>query len=274
VMRVVSLSDHPAAMLRDAQRRRLAAERHAGLAYQDVLAVHGERVAQARAARDRAWAQHRWGAWLRGVLAVRRLRRETRPAPAPASGPTDEEAKLAAGMQGERLVETTLGPVLDDEWVLLRGYRNRGGEIDHLLIGPRGVFAIEGKHRNATIDCDGDRWVATKYDRYGNQVEDPVPMTDRRGRSPSEQVNEPASILQDFLHGHGHSVAITRIVALTHPRARLGDCTGLTVHITTSIRQITDLLNSSPAPLTPARRTDLEQLIIRDHRSRSRRRSP
>jgi hypothetical protein len=37
-MRVVSLSDHPAAMLRDAQQRRLAAERDAGLAYQDVLA--------------------------------------------------------------------------------------------------------------------------------------------------------------------------------------------------------------------------------------------
>jgi hypothetical protein len=273
-MRVVSLSDHPAAMLRDAQRRRLAAERDAGLAYQDVLAGHGERVARARATRDGARAQHRWGAWLRGVFAVRRLRRETPPIAAPARGPTDEEAKLAAGMEGERLVETALAAVLDDEWVLLRGYRNRGGEIDHLLIGPRGVFAIEGKHRNATIDCDGDRWVATKYDRYGNQVEDPVPMTDRRGRSPSEQVNEPASVLQDFLHRRGHSVTITRIVALTHPRARIGNCTGLTVHITTSIRQVTDLLNSSPAALTPAQRADLEQLITRDHRSRSRRRSP
>jgi hypothetical protein len=273
-MRVVSLSDYPAAMLRDAQQRRMAAERGAGLAYQDVLAVHGQRVAHARSARDRAWAQHRWGAWLRGVFAVRRLRREAPPTPAPTSGPTDEEAKLAAGMEGERLVETTLGLDLDDEWVLLRGYRNRGGEIDHLLIGPRGVFAIEGKHRNATIDCVGDRWVATKYDKYGNRVDDPVPMTDRRGRSPSEQVNEPANILQDFLHRHGHAVTITRIVTLTHRRARLGNCTGLTVHITTSIRQITDLLNSSPAALAPARRTHLEQLIIRDHRSRSRRRSP
>ncbi len=274
-MRVVSLSDHPAAMLRDAQQRRVAAERGAGLAYQDVLAVHVERVAHARAARDQAWAQHRWGAWLRGVFAVRRLRRQAPPAPAPASGPTDEEAKLAAGMEGERLVETALGLVLDDEWALLRGYRNRGGEIDHLLIGPRGVFAIEGKHRNATIDCDGDLWVATKYDRYGNQVDDPVPMTDRRGRSPSEQVNEPASILQDFLRRTaGHPVTITRIVALTHPRARLGNCTGLTVHITTSIRQITDLLNSSPAALTPAQCADLEHLITRDHRSRPRRRSP
>jgi hypothetical protein len=273
-MRVVSLSDHPAAMLRDAQQRRLAAERDAGLAYQDVLAVHGQHIADARAARDRAWAQHRWGAWLRGVFAVRRLRREAPPTPTPTSRPTDEEAKLAAGMTGERLVETALGLDLDDEWVLLRGYRNRGGEIDHLLIGPRGVFAIEGKHRNATIDCDGDRWVATKYDRYGNQVEDPVPMTDRQGRSPSEQVNEPARVLQDFLRRQGHYVTITRIVALTHHRARLGNCTGLTVHITTSISQITDLLNISPTAFTPAQCADLEQLITHDHRTRPRRRSP
>ena len=177
-------------------------------------------------------------------------------------------------MTGERLVETALGLDLDDDWVLLRGYRNRGGEIDHLLIGPRGVFAIEGKHRNATIDCDGDRWVATKYDRYGNQVEDPVPMTDRQGRSPSEQVNEPARVLQDFLRRQGHYVTITRIVALTHHRARLGNCTGLTVHITTSISQITDLLNISPAAFTPAQCADLEQLITHDHRTRPRRRSP
>jgi hypothetical protein len=116
--------------------------------------------------------------------------------------------------------------------------------------------------------------VATKYDRYGNQVDDTAAMTDRRGRSPSEQVNEPASILQDFLRRHGHPVTITAIVALTHPRARLGNCTSPTVHITTSIRQITGLLNSSPAALTPAQCTDLEQLITRDHRSRPRRRSP
>jgi hypothetical protein len=32
-MRVVSLSDHPAAMLRDARQRRVAAERSAGLAH-------------------------------------------------------------------------------------------------------------------------------------------------------------------------------------------------------------------------------------------------
>ena len=153
------------------------------------------------------------------------------------------------------------------------GYRNRGGEIDHLLLGPRGVFAIEGKHRNAVIDCHGDSWQATKYDRYGNLVAAPAAMTDRRGRSPSQQLNQPADQLEDFLRRHGHPVTISRIVALTRPRAQLRTCTAPAVHITTSIRQITDLLNGTPAALTPAQRASVERLIIRDHRSRARPRS-
>ena len=58
---------------------------------------------------------------------------------------------------------TELGRALDDDWTLLRGYRNRRGEIDQLLLGPRGLFAIEVKNLNATVTVDGDRWRADKY---------------------------------------------------------------------------------------------------------------
>jgi hypothetical protein len=60
VMQVVSLSDHPGSMRRGAQQRRAAADRDAQQAHEDVLAVHRERVAQARVARDEAWAARRW----------------------------------------------------------------------------------------------------------------------------------------------------------------------------------------------------------------------
>ena len=56
------------------------------------------------------------------------------------------------------LVATELGRALDDGWTLLRGYRNRRGEIDQLLLGSRGLFAIEVKNLNATVHVDGDRW--------------------------------------------------------------------------------------------------------------------
>jgi hypothetical protein len=155
---------------------------------------------------------------------------------------------------GERLVADQLGRALGDEWTLLRGYRNRRGEIDFLLLGPLGLFAMEVKNQNATIDCVGDRWQATKYDKYGNLVGGRAEMTDTRGRSPSEQLNEPASELEGFLGRFGHPVTISRIVVLTHPRARLRSRTSPTVHFATSIRQITDLLNGSPVAITTAER--------------------
>ena len=57
---------------------------------------------------------------------------------------------MTAGMEGELLVAKHLDATLGDEWVLVRGYKNRCGEIDDILVGPQGVMAIEVKHRNAT----------------------------------------------------------------------------------------------------------------------------
>jgi hypothetical protein len=264
-MRVVPLSDHPSALLRQAQQRRGAADREIRQAYENALTVHRERVTRARADRDQARAQRRWGAWLRGVLAVWRAQRQIPATRLPVSQPTDEEERLAAGVAGERLVADQLSRALGDEWTLLRGYRNRRGEIDFLLLGPRGLYAIEVKNQNATIDCAGDRWQATKYDKYGNPVSGRAEMTDARGRSPSEQLNEPASELEGFLGRFGHPVTISRIVALTHPRARLRSCTHPTVHAFTSVRQITGLLNGSPVAITATECAELERLIIRDH---------
>jgi hypothetical protein len=272
-MRIVPLSDHPGTLLRQAQRRRAAADRDVGRAYEDALAGHHERVVEARAARDQARAQRRWGALLRSVFAVWQAQRQV-PARLRGSQPTDEEEKLAAGVEGERLVGEGLGRAFGDEWTLLRGYRNRHGEIDHLLLGPRGLFAIEVKHRNATVDCAGDRWWYSKYDKYGNPVGDRREMTDRRGRSPSEQLNEPATELEGFLRSRGSPVAIARIVVLTHPRAQLRSCARPTVHIFTSIRQMTGLVSSSHVALTTAECAQLERLIVRDHRFHQRRRSP
>jgi hypothetical protein len=271
-MQTVLLSDHPGAMLRDAQRRRAAADQDLRLAHTEAHAAHRAQVARARQARDRARAQHRWGAWLRGVFAVW-LAGLRKPASRPvASQPTDEEARFAAGAAGERQVADELGQVLDDQWTLFRGYSNPRGEIDHVLLGPRGLFAIEVKNHNATVDCAGDQWWSTKYDKYGNLVGPRQPLADRRGRSPSVQLNEPASQLADFLRSRHHPVAIRRVVVLTHPRAQLRSCTRPTVDICTSVRQLRKLLNDSPVAIAAAERAELARLITKDHRFHAQRR--
>jgi hypothetical protein len=162
-MRVIELSDHPGDMLHDVSLRRQAAQRRARARYEDALIQHQARVQTIRVQRDRARQSRRWWTWLRLILAVRTEKRRAPRKTEPSTGDTDTEARIRAGIAGEQLVATELGRALDDDWTLLRGYRNRRGEIDHLLLGPKGLFAIEVKNVNATVSIDGDRWRADKY---------------------------------------------------------------------------------------------------------------
>src|SRR5262252_2521944 len=226
-MRLIQLSDHPGQLLQDAREHR------------DVAPV-----------------RHRWWSWIVGIFSVRAEWR---------NGPTSQEESIAAGMAGERRVAAELGQVLGDEWVLFRGYRNRRGEIDHLLLGPRGVFAIEVKYHNATVYISGDDWRFEKFDRWGNKVE-AGRVADRTGRSPSVQLNEPADELEEFLRSRGQQVSITRVVILNHPRSRIGGQRKATVYLATSSGHVVDLVRKSRFELSTTRRAQLGSLIERDHR--------
>src|SRR6266571_1812571 len=219
-MHVVELSNHPGDMLGDAARRRRAAERRVLSVYEDELVRYRARVQAVRVRRDRARAGRAWWTWLKLSVGVWREKRGIPRPPVPSAGhaphaSTDTEEKIMAGIAGEQQVATELGRMLDDSWTLLRGYRNRRGEIDQVLVGPRGLFAIEVKNLNATVHVDGDRWRADKSDRYGNLVEQ-RPIQDRLGRSPSVQLNEPADDLERFLAGRGHAAEVRRMVILAH----------------------------------------------------------
>ena len=272
-MRVVLLSDHPGDLLKRAKLRGDKQQQRAMKEYESALRRHKAEVRKAEAERDKARTSRRWLGWLRAVFAVRRARRQA-PVPPQATGaPTDEESKLAAGVEGEQFVADELGRTLDDDWVLLRGYKNRRGEIDHLLLGPGGMVAIEVKNINGTVHCDGDSWRVDKFDRYGNLVEQyGLGDAGARHRSPSVQLNEPADALEEFLRSRGEDVAALRVVLLTHPRSKVGACQHATVSIFTRTSEVTRLLTKVKQPFDPATRARLEDLIIRDHRHHGRRR--
>lgn len=287
-MKVVALSDHPAEMLEDIRSHHQAAadrdraqHRNALAQHEEALARHGTRVAALRQDRDRARAEGRWWAWAKTTVVTWHTQRRrprppaqrqvSRPAAAQRSA-ADQEAILTAGITGEHIVAADLGAVLGDEWTLLHGYRNRRGEIDHILLGPRGLFTIEVKYRNATVDVDGDQWWFCKYDHYGNMVEQGW-ITDRRGRSPSVQLNEPTAELEQFLRSRDHPVRARRVVILTHPRSALGHCRNVTVDlVTTSASRLVGLLGESPAVLGTAQVFELHKLIVHDHQFNQRRR--
>lgn len=263
-MRIIPLSDHPGAMLQAVQEKQRKAEEQVRSYYEKRLAEHRARVEEARRRRDEARAQRRWWSWIRGVSAVWNEQRLAPRPPVIYHRTSDQEEVLAAGMAGERTVEQRLGSVLDDDWVLFCGYRNRGGEIDRLLLGPGGPFGMEVKHRNATVHIDGDDWWYDKYDRFGNLVEQGKRMTDRGGRSPSMQINDSADGLEEFLRSRRQHFRIERIVLLTHPRSQLGSYRNLTVTVATTMDYVIGLLGGSL--LQPGQRAELERLIMQDHR--------
>jgi hypothetical protein len=262
-VRIEVLSDHPGEMLAEAVRARGRASNRAAAQADGTVVTLGRK-------RDQARAEHRWLAWVRLIFAVRRARQVARRqqvlSMSAQAYPTSREQALRAGGDAEQQVADELAAALTDDWLLFRGYRNNRGEIDGLLLGPRGLFAYEVKYVNATVDIQGDDWWAAKFDKYGNQVEARAPMTDRGGRSPSRQLNDPASALADWLRRRGHQASVKRIVLLTHHNAQVGTSRGATVQVVRSAPGLLRVVERAPVTLRAGQQAEIAELIRRDHR--------
>jgi hypothetical protein len=64
------------------------------------------------------------------------------------------------GLTGEQQVAKLLSSKLNDDYFLLNGLYlgNGGGDIDHIVLGPSGIFVLETKNWNGDITCYGDQW--------------------------------------------------------------------------------------------------------------------
>lgn len=267
-MHTVELSNHPGRLLAVEAARREAERSDRQASHRRALAEHAECLARLEQRRATARADRRLLAWLAATVSLRRLRADPPKLAAPPPGSAAESfqrrQRIEAGARGEQLLADELAARLDDGWILFRGYRNRRGEIDHLLLGPVGVIAVEVKYRNATVSCDGDAWSYVKYDRYGNQVEHGA-LCDRAGRSPSQQLNEPADALEELLARRGRRLRIARLLIFNHPRAALDQISGPTVDLGTGGQAVLELIDGMEGDLSADRVARIEQLILRDH---------
>jgi hypothetical protein len=263
-MRFVPLSDHPGDLLAEARRQRAASGGKAEERYQRERAAYEERINEAREHRDKARAGRRLLSRLRWGL-IGWWRRPPRPPTAPAPAPSHGEEAIKGGIKGEREVADVLRGALGDAWVLVKGYRNRRGEIDYLLLGPGGLFAIEVKYVKGTFAITRERWKYVRYDNYGNQVGEGL-LQDARRRPPNVQLAEPLAMLEHFLASRGRPVRMRPVVLLNHPKARIGHCAAdVGVEVLTSTVQLRDLVRNSDAELSTRKVTEIERLIVRDH---------
>jgi hypothetical protein len=111
------------------------------------------------------------------------------------------------GLLGERSIMKILSS-LDDSYTVFNDVTlpGTGGNIDHVLVGTRGVFAIETKNYSGCIACTGDEWARKKGERW-------VMMN----RSPSKQAKYNASMLKNFLKRYRIEEWVTPVVVFVDP---------------------------------------------------------
>lgn len=118
--------------------------------------------------------------------------------------------KYRKGLKGEIRVEEVLKG-LNDGYVIFNNVKlpNGNGNIDHVVIGPTGVFAIETKNIRGNFVCEGDEWFKVKNGKV------------RKIRSISRQAKRNALALRKFLRKHGCDQFVYSLVVLTNENCRV-----------------------------------------------------
>lgn len=114
------------------------------------------------------------------------------------------------GWAGEVGLATELSH-LNDDFLLLNDIILHGahGNIDHVLIGPTGVFVFETKNYSGKYVCYGDKWYFQgKWQKYDV-------------KSISNQVKNNTSLIAGLLHSSGFTVDVNPVVVFTNPYAQL-----------------------------------------------------
>jgi hypothetical protein len=229
-MQVVTLSDHTGDKVRQARQSREAA-------YARECEAHTDKVRHFEAVRHdlrqragAAWNERRIGTFLLASVGVVMNALQRRPALPRMAAAGDQERIWEAGNDGEAQVLAMLATQLGSDWTALTGYKNHKGEGDLLLVGPPGVLGVEIKNMSGVVSCQGDTWSRDKYDNYGNCVERNLPIKDRGGRSPAQQINEVCIALGGFLLKRHQQPTILTAVVLTHPKGRAGQIASPTVN--------------------------------------------
>ena len=141
----------------------------------------------------------------------------------PLPGSREHDAQLVMGRSGEHQVSQVLARELSSDFVLVNGLKlPRGaGDVDHLVVGPTGVFLLETKTMAGRIECAPDgTWRRTRVGRAGTRYEAFI-------GDPAAQVQRNIFAVRTCLRRalphlfEGTSLWIEGLVVFAHPRTEL-----------------------------------------------------
>lgn len=117
------------------------------------------------------------------------------------------------GWEGERRVTKVLNSTLNDNYYLINEakFGRKNEDIDHIILGPNGVFVLETKNWSGKINCHGDQWQRVGRHKFvGN---------------PSRQVKKNTikikTILSSLAALKNHGIWVEGIVVFTNKSADL-----------------------------------------------------
>ena len=130
--------------------------------------------------------------------------------------------QLRAGLRGQRLLPQMLAG-MDDSYYLINNLTlpGRADDIDHVLIGHNGLFALETKHHRGRIHWHDGGWYQSKMSR-GGHLQPEAPM-----RDPVRQLKRNVDYLRSCINRTDPALSrrtrlwIEGVVVFTHPAVSL-----------------------------------------------------
>ena len=104
-------------------------------------------------------------------------------------------SQLRAGLRGQDRIPEILAN-LGDDYYLLNNLKlpGRADDVDHMVIGPNGIFAFEAKNHRGHIFWRAGQWYQEKVSRRGRlQPEEPI-------RDPSQQLKRNVDYLRSCIN--------------------------------------------------------------------------
>lgn len=92
----------------------------------------------------------------------------------------NEMRALRTGLDGELATAQLLSPMLAEGWKIFHDIPGKRGNIDHVMVGPTGIYAIESKYRSKRRSQKGKNSALVEYDgqrlRFANGAFETLPL--------------------------------------------------------------------------------------------------
>ena len=150
--------------------------------------------------------------------------------------------QLRAGLRGQRFLVKVLD-CLDDSYYLVNNLKlpGRADDVDHLVVGPNGLFALETKHHRGRIFWRDGQWYQSKMSRNGRlQPDEPM-------RDPVAQLKRNVDYMRSCINATNHDLSqrtglwIEGAVVFTHPGASVDIAAGTLAAFPFPVLKIRDL---------------------------------